>query len=1122
MNKFLLSLALCSLCLSGAQAQTLLDEDFETSSTESYSRPVTKGSGWTTIDSYSGSTLHYNWVNTYSEKGVVDGSKHAASCDGALFTSATDGKGPREEILLSPELNLDNTYQLKFDWKVGPMASMTDSKYDLQVRVVENDDLANATTVFSIQDQNLLKESGVLTYPITTWDPHTSEVDLSYFKGKKVKLAFVYKMLNPIANIAYIDNVTVKQFTPPTQPVPVLSNNTYKFPAMYIGEKFYTTVFSLTNQGTSGLKVTGIDLPQGVTTTWDYSSVNLDKYESTSFQLAYTASLTSPTTGNAVIHTNGGDVTVALSAEKMVVPDGYQLESFNDYFPPAGWKNNGWRKNARALEGDGSAYGTASYSDAYLTTPRLDLTKGGKLIFTYLNNFTSEDGSTYQTNDFKVDVSYDAGKTWTTKWTYDYKRGGMDAMDTASVDLGEGTDSSYVRFVNTAVEYDSETGAGEFADIYVDRVLLPNVYGVDGVPGAATLVEPADSATEVLPKNITLSWGPAQFAEGYRLSVGSNDEANNLINNLDLGDKLTYTILAADYSTQYKWKVVPYNSVGSATDVPVWHFTTQADASVKDFPYVQDFTSGNIPTGWTLTAAASYNRKWYINTYYPYKFGAITSNALTSGYLGGKNEENSVTTQEFTLPADKVIMASWVWTNVHPSNAQVDLNDSKKKQNVDPNNGVSAGYFQIYADGEWKDLAYISETGDDAAYWKSEQVNLSAYAGKTVQFRWVHKTFDNYYSDGGTSVAHFELEASQADKATFNQTVWNAGKVNYNKSRNSGEVFTILNKGTNALKIKSVEFANPNFTSSLKAGDEIASGASKNFSLQFDALGTAASLTDNMTVTFESGYQVALPVSGTALASNQLYYGFEDNALDYSWKQDFTMIDADNVANESFTYYLTTTEKNGEKYAYTQAWLNNPLTTAHEGVGVLLTGTPVSGTADDWLISKPIVATESTTFDFYVRNLEQTNSVLPAGMNHVTVLVSTTGNASTASFDQTVLANQEVPYLDPNTWQHYTADLSGFAGKTIYVALRHTTKAEGVMEAFYDDFTFNNIGTTSGVNTVTIATIASDALVQVYTTDGRMVASGQGTQVLDNVDKGLYIVRVAQGDTVKALKYMKK
>lgn len=1119
MKKFYMSLALLALLSGPANAQTLLDEDFETDNTSGYSRPVTKGSGWTTVDSYKGSNVSYTWCNYYNEKGVVDGSTHAAACDGPV-SSSEDGKGPREEILLSPELNLDNTYQLKFDWKVGPMNAMDGSKYDLQVRVVENDDLDNATTVFSIQDQNLLKESGVLTYPITTWDPHTSEIDLSYFKGKKVKLAFVYKMLDPIGNIAWIDNVSVKQFTPPTQPVPSLSDNSYKFPDMYLGEKFYSTEFTLTNKGTDGLKVTGVDLPQGVTTTWDYNNVNLSKYESTRFQLAYTASLTSPASGNAVIHTNGGDVTIALSAVKTVVPEGYTLESFNGYFPPAGWTNKGWSQTHNALEGDGSAYASASYDDAYLISPRLDLTKGGTLTLSYINLFTSEDGSTLQSNDFRVDVSYDGGKTWKPKWTYDYNRGGMDAMETLNIDLGQGTDSSYVRLVDTAVDYDSETGAGEFADIYVDRVLLPNVYGADGIPGVSTLITPKDSTTEVLPKNIKLSWGPAQFADGYKLYVGSNDAADDLINGLDLGGNLDYTLAQADYQTTYNWKVVPYNAVGSATDVPVWHFTTQADASVKDFPYTENFSNGKIPNGWTLTPAASYNRNWYVNDMYPYTFGNVTSNVLTSGYLANKNEENSVTTQEFTLPAGKTIVASFVWTNVHPSDAVVDPADSKKKQNVEPNNGVSAGYFQVLADGQWHDLTSISESGDDAAYWKSEQVSLADYAGKTVQFRFVHKSFDNYYSDGGTSVAHFELTEAQGDKASFNKTVWNAGKVNYNKSRNSGEIFTIFNKGTNSLKVKSVTFQNANFSSSLTAGDEIAPGASKNFSIQFDARDASTTLADNMTVTFESGYEVALPVSGTAMASDQLYYGFENNDLDYSWKKDFTMIDADNMANEAFTYYLTSAEDNGTKFAFTQGWFNNPLTTAHEGEGALITGTPVSGTADDWIISRPVTATANTTFDFYVRNLEQTNSVIPAGQNHVTVLVSTTDNTKTSAFTETVLANQEVPYLGDNEWQHYTADLSKFAGQTIYVALRHTTEAEGVMEAFYDDFTFNHIGQTSGIKGVTA--VDGETAVQVYTIDGKIVTAGKGQQVLDKLAKGLYIVRVAKGGTVSTMRYLKK
>ena len=334
MKKFyasLLTLAASFLMATQADAQTILSEDFETSSTESYSQPIATGSGWTTINTYSGTKAAFVWHNYYAEKGTIGGT-HVAGCDGPTYQADPDGGfGPREEILLTPELNLDNTYQLSFTFIVSPMNAYESSMYDLQVRVVENGDMANAETVFSIQNQAMLKESGVLTFPIGTWDPHTAKVDLSDWKGQKVKLAFVYKMMSTVANVVWLDDVTVKQHTPATTPIPVLSTDRYSFGNMYVGEKMYTDFITLTNQGKNGLKITGFDFPEGVSTPLDASMVNLDKYESVSFRLAYTASLTSPATANAVIHTNGGDVTITLQANKQVVPEGYTLETFEKY-----------------------------------------------------------------------------------------------------------------------------------------------------------------------------------------------------------------------------------------------------------------------------------------------------------------------------------------------------------------------------------------------------------------------------------------------------------------------------------------------------------------------------------------------------------------------------------------------------------------------------------------------------------------------------------------------------------------------------------------------------------------------------------------------------------------------
>ena len=101
--------------------------------------------------------------------------------------------------------------------------------------------------------------------------------------------------------------------------------------------------------------------------TIDPATVNLNKYENVEFQFSYKASLTSPSTGSAVLHTNGGDVTIALIANKKVVPQGMTEETFERFFPPAGWTNKGWDWHGFALGGDHTAYATASMTDIYLT-----------------------------------------------------------------------------------------------------------------------------------------------------------------------------------------------------------------------------------------------------------------------------------------------------------------------------------------------------------------------------------------------------------------------------------------------------------------------------------------------------------------------------------------------------------------------------------------------------------------------------------------------------------------------------------------------------------------------------------------------------------------------------------
>ena len=1120
MKKIYLSL-LALLSLSVAQAQTILYEDFETGNTGKDLTPVAAGEGWTTVNTYSGTNANYTWHNYYSDPeaagGPTIGGNCCAACDGPINTSPVDGSGPREEILLSPELDLNDTYQLQFSWKVSPMNVYDNSKYDLQVRVVTDGDLKSAETVFSIQNEEMLRESGVTVFPIGTWDLHTSKIDLSDWKGEKVQLAFVYKMYTTSANVVWLDDISVNQFAPATGPVATISMDRFDFGDIFIGEKKYSDIITLTNTGKNGLKITGVDFPAGIGINIDTESVDLRAYDQVMFQLTYTASMTSKASGDAVLHTTGGDVAIAFTATKQVVPEDSYLETFEGYFPPAGWKNKGWSWVTSAIEGDHSVYCGGDFSASYLQSPQLDLTEGGQVTFTYYNLYSGDTAPEY---DIQLQVSYDNGDTWETKWVSDYA-GGLNQLLTETVDLGEGTEESFIRWYYPAVESDDE-GAYDHSSFTLDRVLLPRLYGADGVPGKVTMLSPANNATEVYPKDVVLQWGPAQFAEGYKLYVGTSNAANELIDGLDVGDALTYTIPVCAYETLYRWKVVAYNSEGNGA-ASTWRFTTQPDASVMEFPWKETFDecTKEVPTGWLSTTDNEYeNRKWSPNSYFAYSGTCL--------YTGWMNPGRSATllSPEFVLPASgKSMSISFVWGDEHPRSLLKDETGLLQKQNVPGGNGASEVIFDIYADGEWKQAAYLSEAYNedgDTKYWRSETIDLTEYAGKRVQFRWVNKALSGKHN--AASLDEIVINGTIVDGVTFNKDGWDAGMVNYDKGANSGNLLTIRNSGKNALTVKAVTFETENFESSIAAGQQLAVGEGMPFDITFWAKDAEKTVEDNMSIEFENGYIATFPVKGTGLAKDVLYYGFEPNTLDYEWKEDFTQIDVDKKVNYDLNYYETVTEADGGRYAFTGVAHYNDNLTAHSGNHTIAAAAPDDNSAaNDWLISKKLKLGNKPVFDFYARNLGTLNSVFVGDndLHSVSVLVSETGNTKTTDF-KAVMNETEMPYLGENEWNHYVVDLSAYADKEVYVAVRHTTVSANWL-AFFDDFTFTDIvnpDIATAIGNVQ-AGLSADALVEVYSLNGVKVAEGRGAAALQQATNGLYIIKVREGNEVKTLRVVR-
>ncbi|MGL6125810.1 T9SS type A sorting domain-containing protein [Chryseobacterium artocarpi] len=147
------------------------------------------------------------------------------------------------------------------------------------------------------------------------------------------------------------------------------------------------------------------------------------------------------------------------------------------------------------------------------------------------------------------------------------------------------------------------------ADFYIgfDEVKL-NQPVVD-VPGCTTLTAPANAATGAS-RTPVLKWNAAAGASSYNINVGTTPGGNDVINNLNVGNVLTYTIPTANplnYSTTYYVKIIPTNSFGNATACTETSFTTLAIGCPSvSLPESNATNIGVTPTiSWTAVSGAT-------------------------------------------------------------------------------------------------------------------------------------------------------------------------------------------------------------------------------------------------------------------------------------------------------------------------------------------------------------------------------------------------------------------------------------------------------------------------------------------------------------------------------------
>lgn len=93
-------------------------------------------------------------------------------------------------------------------------------------------------------------------------------------------------------------------------------------------------------------------------------------------------------------------------------------------------------------------------------------------------------------------------------------------------------------------------------------------------PGCATLISPANAATNAPVTSQVLTWTAVTGADSYDVYLDTNSNPTTLIGNAS-GTNYTLTSSLA-LNTTYYWKVIPKNTIGEATGCTVYSFTTTA------------------------------------------------------------------------------------------------------------------------------------------------------------------------------------------------------------------------------------------------------------------------------------------------------------------------------------------------------------------------------------------------------------------------------------------------------------------------------------------------------------------------------------------------------------------
>ncbi len=276
-----------------------------------------------------------------------------------------------------------------------------------------------------------------------------------------------------------------------------------------------------------------------------------------------------------------------------------------------------------------------------------------------------------------------------------------------------------------------------------DAAVTLNLFGA--APGAVDLVAPADGALNQ-PERPVFEWTAATEAAGYRLQVATDAAFTMVVLDApDLPDVSFTPGVDLASNTPYFWRVQADNACGTGTWSPTFTFITAAlpgDCGLGSVPvsrYFDDFESGAV--GWTHSAASG-SDTW----------------ALTGGIAGTHSGAFVFHVDDVGVVSDQMLVSPPVFLPSAGSGRTLQYWNYQEME--DSGSGCYDGsILEITTDGgaTWTQLedpvlltdpyagvvsssfsnplANLNAWCGDPQPWLRSVVDLDAYAGETVQFR---------------------------------------------------------------------------------------------------------------------------------------------------------------------------------------------------------------------------------------------------------------------------------------------------------------------------------------------------------------------------------------------------